>query len=66
MPTYEYRCPSCGKCESNMLKMNYEIPVICIECHQAGKPCEMKRGPGGGIAVHFTGSGFYETDYKGK
>lgn len=66
MPTYEYRCPSCGKFESYEFKINYNPPVLCIDCFNSGKLYEMKRGPGGGIAVHFKGTGFYETDYKGK
>jgi len=26
----------------------------------------MNKGFGGGSAIHFKGSGFYETDYKGR
>ena len=66
MPTYEYKCPGCNKVESFIFKMSDNIPVQCIECFQAGKAYEMQRGPGGGSAIHFKGSGFYETDYKNR
>ncbi len=32
----------------------------CPACHKE----TLKRGPGGGIGLSFTGSGFYQTDYK--
>lgn len=66
MPTYEYKCPECAKIEQHQHKMNEQFVAICHNCFQKGKSCQMVKGVGGGLAVHFKGSGFYETDYKGK
>ncbi len=61
MPTYEYKCPSCQD-KINVMHSIGKTPFIgCVECKT-----QMEIGIGGGIAVHFKGSGFYETDYKGK
>ena len=61
MPTYEYKCPQFN----DVVEIVHAIidnPVIsCKECET-----EMKKGFGGGTGIHFKGSGFYETDYKGK
>lgn len=61
MPTYDYKCPKCDKIIEIMHKMCEEFTQSCFECNE-----KMIKCIGGGIAVHFTGSGFYETDYKGK
>lgn len=66
MPTYEYKCTSCEKIESHRHKMNENPSFSCINCFGKGLPSEMKKGFGGGLGVHFKGSGFYETDYKRK
>jgi len=66
MPTYEYKCPSCEKVECHQHKMNEAFLVTCNKCFSKGKDYHMKKGFGGGAAVHFKGSGFYETDYLGK
>jgi predicted nucleic acid-binding Zn ribbon protein len=42
--------------------MNDTTLPICPQCGKSN----MHRGPGGGTAVHFKGTGFYETDYKDK
>lgn len=61
MPTYEYKCPSCQKVENHLHKIAETFEALCSDCF-----CEMIKGVGGGIGVHFKGSGFYETDYKRK
>ena len=67
MPTYEYICPTCKRQESYFHGINQTLSPICSQCFLAdGKECSMKKGLGGGSAVHFKGSGFYETDYKKK
>lgn len=66
MPTYEYICPTCQKTENYHHKMNETISPLCIPCFLSGNEYPMKKGFGGGSAVHFKGNGFYETDYKGK
>jgi len=41
--------------------MSEEITELCPECNE-----KMIKCIGGGIGLHFKGTGFYETDYKGK
>lgn len=62
MPTYVYTCPSCNHQTQISHKMNEHVPTICPNCIKT----DMTKGVGGGIGIHFKGSGFYETDYKGK
>ena len=56
MPIYEYRCEN-GHLFEVMQKMS-EGPVT--ECETCGAPVQRVFHP---IAVHFKGSGFYNTDY---
>ena len=62
MPTYDYKCPTCNHQTVMVHKMNETPTTICPSCMKSN----MNKGLGGGIAVHFKGSGFYETDYKNK
>jgi putative FmdB family regulatory protein len=62
MPTYDYNCPICHYEAEIFHKINDKIPVVCPNCLKT----EMVKRPTGGLSVHFKGSGFYETDYKGK
>ena len=61
MPTYDYKCPKCDIIEERFHSMSDEPIFICHLCSERMVKCV-----GGGIGVHFTGSGFYETDYNGK
>jgi len=61
MPTYEYKCPSCYWSKDFFFAINYEPKIKCPKCDTI-----LNKGFGGGVGVHFKGSGFYETDYKGK
>jgi putative FmdB family regulatory protein len=61
MPTYEYKCKSCGKVKEVVHKISEDINLSCHDCL-----IKMNKGFGGGVGVHFKGSGFYETDYKNK
>jgi putative FmdB family regulatory protein len=56
MPIYEYRCEN-GHLFEVMQKMT-DGPVT--ECAECGAPVQRVFHP---IAVHFKGSGFYNTDY---
>src|ERR1700749_4815064 len=56
MPIYEYRCEN-GHLFEVMQKMT-DAPVT--ECEVCGAPVQRVFHP---IAVHFKGSGFYNTDY---
>lgn len=58
MPTYEYRCKSCGH-ELEVQQSFTDDPLTeCPECQGA------LRKVFGNIAVTFKGSGFYKTDSR--
>jgi putative FmdB family regulatory protein len=60
MPTYEYRCESCGH-ELELYQGITEAPKKkCPAC----KKQRLKRKIGGGAGFLFKGSGFYLTDYR--
>ena len=56
MPTYEYRCPNDHVFEV-VQRMADDPITVCEVC---GEPVERVFYP---VAVHFKGSGFYNTDY---
>lgn len=59
MPTYEYRCPSCGHEFERFKKMSEQAHAPCPECgDQADQLIS------GGAGLLFKGSGFYITDYR--
>jgi putative FmdB family regulatory protein len=58
MPTYGYRCTSCGHQFETIQKMSDEPLKVCPECQ--GKLTKVLYPTG----VIFKGSGFYTTDYK--
>ena len=59
MPTYEYKCLSCGRRMDVFQSMTDKHLTECTECH--GK---LKRLIGTGAGFLFKGSGFYITDYR--
>jgi putative FmdB family regulatory protein len=59
MPIYEYRCLN-GHTFEVIQSMSDDPVETCEVC---GAPVERVFHP---VAVHFKGSGFYSTDYKGK
>lgn len=60
MPIRDFVCPSCGKEQERICQTDQKV-VACKEC---GKDAHAKVSAPRGI--HFKGSGFYATDYKGK
>ena len=56
MPIYEYRCDN-GHTFEVMQRMS-DDPLT--ECSQCGAPVQRVFHP---VAIHFKGSGFYNTDY---
>ncbi len=60
MPTYEYRCKSCGYEFEELQQMTSEPLVICPKCAEPS----LKRLLSSGGGLLFKGSGFYSTDYK--
>jgi putative FmdB family regulatory protein len=62
MPTYEYRCTSCEATMEVFARMSDPPPESCESCGAQGQLEKVLFAP----AVHYKGSGFYSTDYKGK
>lgn len=61
MPTYDYKCLSCGIKFEYFQNMKDDLLTTCSECGG-----ELKRLIGAGAGPIFKGSGFYQTDYKNK
>lgn len=61
MPTYDYKCKSCGNQYDKFQSIVSETRDICPIC---GKEAERIISAGTGLI--FKGSGFYTTDYKNK
>ena len=59
MPVYEYRCEKGHTFE--VIQRMTDDPVS--ECEKCGRPVQRVFHP---VAVHFKGSGFYNTDYGKK
>lgn len=59
MPTYAYRCPSCGQEFEKFHKITARARPKCPQC--GGRT---ERMISGGAGLVFKGSGFYITDYK--
>jgi putative FmdB family regulatory protein len=59
MPTYDYKCNSCGNRFEVFQSMSSEPVKECPECGG-----EVRRLIGTGSGPIFKGSGFYQTDYK--
>src|SRR3954465_3481211 len=60
MPTYDYECDGCGHAFEEWQSFKDEPLTKCPEC----KKSKLRRLIGGGAAIIFKGSGFYETDYR--
>jgi putative FmdB family regulatory protein len=60
MPTYEYKCTSCGhQFERFTTKISSESTTDCPKCEEIAE-----RLISGGAGLLFKGSGFYITDYR--
>ncbi len=62
MPTYDYRCTSCGHEFELFQSMSESVRRKCPACGRLA----LERLIGTGAALIFKGSGFYETDYRSK
>jgi putative FmdB family regulatory protein len=60
MPTYEYICDACKHTFDEFESITSEPLKKCPQC---GKR-KLRRGFGGGSAILFKGTGFYQTDYR--
>ena len=65
---YTFKCPSCCQTEDVTQSMKAPVPVCrrCIDASCGIHVVEMERVFGNTGKPQFKGSGFYETDYKGK
>ena len=59
MPTYDYVCDACGHAFEEWQSFKDDALTKCPAC----KKNKLERLFGGGGAIIFKGSGFYETDY---
>ena len=60
MPTYDYKCDGCQHQFEQWQSFHDEALKKCPKCKKA----KLRRLFGGGAAILFKGSGFYETDYN--
>lgn len=60
MPTYDYKCQACGHAFEELQSFSAPVLTKCPAC----KKNKLERLFGGGGAIIFKGSGFYETDYR--
>jgi putative FmdB family regulatory protein len=60
MPTYDYECKACGHAFEELQSFSDPVLTKCPKC----KKNKLERLFGGGGAIIFKGSGFYETDYR--
>jgi putative FmdB family regulatory protein len=60
MPTYEYRCGSCGHEFEKFQSITAKSLRKCPVCGKSS----IKRLIGAGAGIIFKGSGFYQTDYR--
>jgi putative FmdB family regulatory protein len=60
MPTYEYQCEKCGHHFDEFQSILADPLKTCPQCGED----TLRRLFGGGSAVIFKGSGFYQTDYR--
>jgi putative FmdB family regulatory protein len=60
MPTYDYACDACEHKFEQWQSFHDEALTKCPQC----KKKKLRRLFGGGAAILFKGSGFYETDYN--
>lgn len=59
MPTYEYRCKSCGHQFDIVQSFTEDALTECPSCHEAALKKVF-----GNVGISFKGSGFYKTDSR--
>jgi putative FmdB family regulatory protein len=60
MPTYDYICDGCQHEFESFESIKADPQTICPQCQTP----KLRRKIGGGAAIIFKGSGFYQTDYR--
>ncbi len=61
MPIYAYRCSACGHAQDVLQKLSDPLLTTCPEC---GRDTYEKQVTAAGFRLK--GSGWYETDFRGK
>jgi len=61
MPIYEYACEQCGHNLEKLQKMSDDPLTDCPECEQPSLKKQISA-----VGFRLKGSGWYETDFKGK
>ena len=62
MPIYEYYCEVCKSNFELIQKISDKPAKKCIKCNKSSKVVKLLSAPG----FRLKGSGWYETDFKGK
>ena len=62
MPIYEYYCEVCNSNFEVFQKISEKPLKECIKCNKSSKVVKLLSAPG----FRLKGSGWYETDFKGK
>ncbi len=65
MPNYDFRCPECNHKFEFQQTMSVDTTPPCPECQKQSKDVPTVKLITGGT-FHLKGSGWYNTDYKGK
>ena len=60
MPTYDYICDACNHEFESFESIKADPQTDCPQCQEP----KLRRKIGGGAAIIFKGSGFYQTDYR--
>jgi putative FmdB family regulatory protein len=60
MPTYDYICDACNHEFESFESIKADPQTVCPQCQEP----KLRRKIGGGAAIIFKGSGFYQTDYR--
>lgn len=60
MPTYDYICDACNHEFESFESIKADPQTVCPQCQES----KLRRKIGGGAAIIFKGSGFYQTDYR--
>lgn len=60
MPTYDYICDACNHEFEAFESIKADPQTDCPQCQEV----KLRRKIGGGAAIIFKGSGFYQTDYR--
>lgn len=66
MPTYDFKCETCGKIKEYIVPLTTSVPdeCLCEDCKCDGKCKLIKVDSFGSSRPNYKTKGFYDTDYK--